>query len=74
MDVVAVLLDVHINTVRGWIKQGYILAYKVGPRLVRIPRSEVARMRRAQKQPYVNGLQRYTPLTDPRLSAYNGLQ
>jgi hypothetical protein len=32
-------------TIRRWIKRRYIVAYRVGPRLIRIPRSEISRMR-----------------------------
>lgn len=42
---VAQLLDVNPMTIRRWIKARVIVAYRVGPRLIRIPRSEVARMR-----------------------------
>lgn len=42
---VAEILCVHLSTVRRWIRLGHILAYRVGPQMVRIPRSEIARMR-----------------------------
>ncbi len=41
----AEILDVSELTVRRWIYKGYIRAYRVGPVLVRIPRTEIARMR-----------------------------
>lgn len=41
----AELLDVSAITVRRWIKRGYILAYRIGPQIIRIPRSEIKRMR-----------------------------
>lgn len=41
----AVLLDVHENTIFNWIRMGFIVAVRVGPRLVRIPRSEISRLR-----------------------------
>lgn len=41
----AVLLDVHENTVHNWIRAGIIIAVRTGPRLLRIPRSEIARLR-----------------------------
>ncbi len=43
---VAQLLGVHPLTVKRWVKIGYIAAYRVGPVLVRIPRSEVSRLRK----------------------------
>lgn len=42
---VAELLDVHPMTIRRWIKRGIIKAYRVGPQIVRIPRSEIVRLR-----------------------------
>jgi len=39
------LLDVNPVTIRRWIRYRYILAYRVGPSLIRIPRSEIARLR-----------------------------
>lgn len=42
---VAEILDVSLLTVRRWIYKGYIRAYRVGPKLVRIPRTEILRMR-----------------------------
>ena len=44
----AQLLDVHHTTVRRWIRCGFILAYRVGPQLVRIPRTEIVRMRKVR--------------------------
>jgi excisionase family DNA binding protein len=41
----AEILDVCHMTVRRWIISGYIKAYRVGPMLIRIPRSEIARLR-----------------------------
>lgn len=41
----ATILDVHHLTIRNWIRRGYIKAYRVGPLLIRIPRSEIARLR-----------------------------
>lgn len=49
--VFAELLSLSHNTVRRWIKRGYIKAYKIGP-LIRIPRTEVARMR-SHRIPYI---------------------
>lgn len=39
------LLDVHVNTLRRWWKGGRIQLIRVGPKLLRMPRSEVARLR-----------------------------
>lgn len=47
----AELLSLSHKTVRRWIKRGYIRAYKIGP-LIRIPRTEIARMR-AERIPYI---------------------
>lgn len=41
----AEILDVHISTIRRWIRRGHLLAYRVGPQIVRIPRSEIAKFR-----------------------------
>lgn len=41
----AQLLGVAIITIRRWIGRGYIKAYRVGPQVIRIPRSEISRMR-----------------------------
>lgn len=41
----AAILSVSPNTIRRWIRRKFLLAYRVGPLLVRIPRSEIARMR-----------------------------
>jgi excisionase family DNA binding protein len=45
IQTVAALLDVHENTIRNWIKAGYIKAVRTGPHLIRIPRDEVVRIR-----------------------------
>lgn len=42
---VADVLGVHHMTVRRWVRRGYILAYRIGPSVIRIPRSEILRMR-----------------------------
>lgn len=41
----AILLEVHENTIYNWIREGVIVAVRLGPRLIRIPRSEIARLR-----------------------------
>ena len=41
----AVLLDVCVNTLRNWIKTGKLKASRCGPRLLRVPRSEIVRLR-----------------------------
>lgn len=48
----AEILDVCDLTIRRWIRRGFIRAFRVGPQLVRIPRSEIARMRDL-RMPYV---------------------
>ncbi len=40
----AAALSVSIRTVRNWIKGGVITATRVGPRLIRIPATEVERI------------------------------
>lgn len=39
------LLDVHPETIRNWWKRGKIELVRCGPKLLRVPRSEIARMR-----------------------------
>lgn len=39
------LLDVHEDTLKRWCKRGKIELIRVGPRLLRVPRSEIARLR-----------------------------
>lgn len=53
------LMGVHINTGRRWVSRGYVVAYRCGPRLLRIPRSEVPRMRKYRAYDYIDGMQRY---------------
>ena len=48
VSLAAHLLDVHENTIYNWIRSGSLIAVRVGPRLVRIPRSEIARLRSNQ--------------------------
>ena len=35
---------VHANTIRRWIETGLIEAYRVGPRLIRIPRASLDKL------------------------------
>lgn len=44
----AVILNVHENTIRNWIREDILVAIRIGPRLLRIPRSEIARLRSAR--------------------------
>lgn len=46
------LVGVSRTTVSRWIRRGYILAYRVGPFLIRIPRTEISRMRK-HRIPYI---------------------
>lgn len=45
VQMAALILDVHENTIHNWIRAGILVAVKTGPRLIRIPRSEIARLR-----------------------------
>lgn len=54
VQMVAMLLDVHENTVYNWIKDDIILAVRVGPRLLRIPRSEISRLRSSAASPTID--------------------
>lgn len=45
VQLAAQLLDVHEETVYRWIRAGVIEAVRIGPRLIRIPRLEIARLR-----------------------------
>ena len=40
----AAAMGVSIRTVRNWIAYGYVRATRVGPRLIRIPSTEVGRI------------------------------
>jgi excisionase family DNA binding protein len=55
----AEILDVCTMTIRRWINHGYIKAYRVGPVLIRIPRSEIVRMR-SERVMAVGGRPEYT--------------
>lgn len=41
----AAILGVHEDTIRRWIADGFLAATRCGRRLIRIPRSEIARLR-----------------------------
>jgi len=63
----ATLLKVSVVTLRRWIKQGRILAYHVGPRKVRIRRSDLAKAFTPTSQEEVSALKEsltIRPLTD----------
>lgn len=51
---VAVILGVHENTVRNWIAEGILVAVRVGPKLLRVPRSELTRLRLGRLAPDSN--------------------
>jgi predicted site-specific integrase-resolvase len=38
----------HEDTLRRWWKDGRIIMIRVGPKLLRVPRAEIARLRAAQ--------------------------
>jgi len=41
----AFLLDVHEDTLRRWWKSGRLVIVRIGPKLLRVPKSEIARLR-----------------------------
>ncbi len=41
------LLSVHEDTLKNWYRRGLIQLVKMGPRLWRVPKSEVSRLRKA---------------------------
>lgn len=45
----AVILHVSEASVRNWIRSGKVKAFRVGPKLWRVPRSELARIRGARE-------------------------
>lgn len=45
----AIVLGVHEDTLVNWHKRGIIKLVKTGPRLWRVPREEIARLRRVNK-------------------------
>ena len=46
----AVLLDVSVMTLRRWIKDGRLRAFRAGPKLLRIPLDELQRMRKKMER------------------------
>lgn len=42
------LLGVHEDTLKNWHRRGVITLVKCGPRLWRVPRDEIKRLRRGQ--------------------------
>lgn len=46
------VIGVSRVTIYRWIKRGYIKAYRIGPSIIRIPRTEVTRMRQ-HRIPYI---------------------
>ena len=43
------LLSVHEDTLKNWHKRGWIKLIRIGPRLLRVPRSEIARLKKQNK-------------------------
>jgi excisionase family DNA binding protein len=43
------LLSVHEDTLKNWYRRGFIELIRVGPRLWRVPRSEITRLRKQNK-------------------------
>ena len=43
---VADRLDVHINTVRGWVASGVLPAHRLGPRAIRVRSEDLAHVTR----------------------------
>lgn len=63
IQLAAAILGISPLTVRRWIRHGYrdkdgdkryIKAYRVGPTLIRIPRDEIARLRRQALFPRID--------------------
>lgn len=48
----AQVLGISVTTTYRWIKRGYVRAYRVGPQIIRIPRTEIVRMRQ-HRIPYI---------------------
>ena len=48
----AAALEVHTNTVYRWVKGGAIKSVRVGPKLIRIPASEITQLLEAEKRRY----------------------
>lgn len=44
------LLSVHEDTLKNWHKRGWIELIRVGPRLWRVPYSEISRLRKKQNK------------------------
>lgn len=42
----AELLDVSVSTLRRWIKEGHLRAFKVGPKLWHVPLEELRRLKK----------------------------
>ncbi len=51
ISMAADILAVHHVTIRRWIRYGIIEAIRIGPQIIRIPRSEIARLRKCRIAP-----------------------
>lgn len=61
----AKMLKVSTVTLRRWIKQGRILAYHVGPRKVRIKRSDLTKAFTPTYQEEVSAVKEFIPAIQP---------
>lgn len=55
LQLTAEVLDISVLTLRRMIKRGHIRAHRVGPKLIRIPRDEIARIRTVRMAAYNEG-------------------
>lgn len=55
IQLTAELLSVSELTVRRMIKRGHLRAHRVGPKLIRVPRTEISRIRAVRLAAYNEG-------------------